>query len=1268
MKQSHIVDFTGGTQMKLPSVGVFDKKKEGYRRLANLLDKCNPVDGQERIEILKRGIEVYLVACECTIVKKEHIEVTTTIKDKPVTITEPKDVKYSIREYFRKYHPGEDLVDVIVNSVNPDSIIKQESFYYFEDALDDMISDDLLTLWTDTENLKYLFMLTYPYRFNKIFRAISGQFTYNTHVSREKAFKNLLSLKWKSNEPINVFNDKFTRSIALCNKQDLMLSLIDQHCCYKNFVSSNRSSNQTVFAARRQLDTVSDSETLKQYQRVFSSIILQRYNNGMVPLDNSDLQFIGNSQLHQTIDAEGRPCMACGEDWPHSDADPCKAKGHRCGICGLSNHLEKVCLHKFIVDAKKKKETTTNQASITIDPTFSSLDSSNPFCCMTIDYPKTTTEINEQMCLLDTGANCNIFGDKSVFSYLFPRTEQSIKCTKGVFKPSGYGLVTIKFPDADLTYSLLAYYCEDISHTVLSDHHLRAHGINPLYGYQQGVVKFKTFPEKQQKIKVIQGLPFTNYEVVQVPFEHIAQVTQATDEHWHRRCMHLAPQTLQKTNIKCSHIADECSTCKQVKAEFKQATILDPLLAQIVEEINRRLKMDIAVPSKTILSYKAGIKAVIIIVDQFSRLIYITFVQRFTTKHILSKLKVLFKNRNIKCKEIVTDRQSAFQSAEFIVEAAKHGFPITLVPKKRHGEFNGLPERNIRTLRAMTCAALIDSGLDESFWPFGMAYSAFIKNRVYHHSIKMSPFKKHYGKDPNLKIIRRFGCVCYIVTGEKTNKFLPRTDSCIFLGFEENVSSVFTCICYKVDTKRLIFPFFQDVIFDEDKNMNDLMKEESKIKITYDGPSLQNSGSSFQDDESTYGDSFSNLPVIDPADTPQLEEMSENNVDFDLHGENDASNDTIDHSSSVESIVSDKEQQESVTNEDENIEKEGDTLCKISGISRSGRVITKFNLDPHASINFTVETSESLAHVRRTRTPAQKEKLKKKILENLKTCTPAVYSDLRKMKGLSSVEKDKYVEAARLESQTLYKMKVCRLRSKRFLPKKTKLLKAAMLLTKKRCGRTKGRMVINGMSQTFKMLKFFRSPTLSEDSLKTTCATAAHLELDHIGADVICAFPYAELPNGIKIYVEIPEGHIDHCKTATHVLEFSKNIYGTREGPMIWFCYFKNLLIDEFGFQQCKFDECVFVKAQTIVLCYVDDLLIFGKGVEITKLMNDLSKKLALKVSKLNEKIDFLGLKIERKGRNIQIDQYDYIKMFLKEFSKFYSKGQKTPLTLKRKY
>ena len=45
---------------------------------------------------------------------------------------------------------------------------------------------------------------------------------------------------------------------------------------------------------------------------------------------------------------------------------------------------------------------------------------------------------------------------------------------------------------------------------------------------------------------------------------------------------------------------------------------------------------------------------------------------------------------------------------------------------------------------------------------------------------------------PNLKTFRRFSCVYYSLIYSKGNKFLQSTDTLLFLGFDLNITTVYT--------------------------------------------------------------------------------------------------------------------------------------------------------------------------------------------------------------------------------------------------------------------------------------------------------------------------------------------------------------------------------------------------------------------------------------------------------------------------------------------
>ena len=75
---------------------------------------------------------------------------------------------------------------------------------------------------------------------------------------------------------------------------------------------------------------------------------------------------------------------------------------------------------------------------------------------------------------------------------------------------------------------------------------------------------------------------------------------------------------------------------------------------------------------------------------------------------------------------------------------------------------------------------------------------------------------------------------------------------------------------------------------------------------------------------------------------------------------------------------------------------------------------------------------------------------------------------------------------------------------------------------------------------------------MGQKALCVALTLAAQRGHDSFSLDVTLAFLYAELPENIELFSQIPEGHPDFNKNQTHVLRVRKNLYGLKEAPRLW--------------------------------------------------------------------------------------------------------------------
>ena len=124
--------------------------------------------------------------------------------------------------------------------------------------------------------------------------------------------------------------------------------------------------------------------------------------------------------------------------------------------------------------------------------------------------------------------------------------------------------------------------------------------------------------------------------------------------------------------------------------------------------------------------------------------------------------------------------------------------------------------------------------------------------------------------------------------------------------------------------------------------------------------------------------------------------------------------------------------------------------------------------------------------------------------------------------------------------------------------------------------------------------------------------------------DFVAAYPQA--PCDTETYMEFPKGISSLGNSKTHVLLLLQNIYGKKQSGRVWNIYMTNKLVDELEFKQSKVDECVFYKDKSIILIYVDDVILVGPDDDE---INTIVKSMAgtFKITDEGSLADYLGVK-----------------------------------------
>ena len=95
--------------------------------------------------------------------------------------------------------------------------------------------------------------------------------------------------------------------------------------------------------------------------------------------------------------------------------------------------------------------------------------------------------------------------------------------------------------------------------------------------------------------------------------------------------------------------------------------------------------------------------------------------------------------------------------------------------------------------------------------------------------------------------------------------------------------------------------------------------------------------------------------------------------------------------------------------------------------------------------------------------------------------------------------------------------------------------------------------------------------------------------------DFILAYPQAPLQ--CDIYMDLPAG-VRARFGEEKVLKLNKNLYGQKQAGRQFHIFARDHLM-KMGWNQSKIDECVFYKKKTVMLMYVDDLILFNSSDQI---------------------------------------------------------------------
>ena len=176
------------------------------------------------------------------------------------------------------------------------------------------------------------------------------------------------------------------------------------------------------------------------------------------------------------------------------------------------------------------------------------------------------------------------------------------------------------------------------------------------------------------------------------------------------------------------------------------------------------------------------------------------------------------------------------------------------------------------------------------------------------------------------------------------------------------------------------------------------------------------------------------------------------------------------------------------------------------------------------------------------------------------------------------------------------------------------------------------------------------SPVVQWSSVRLMLVLTVTMGMVTRAVDFSNAFAQADMPEGLNVYLEMPE-NFESCDGTDSVLRLKKSLYGQLIAPRLWYEKLSTGLIAR-GFVKSTIDPCMFISKKVVVLAYVDDLIIYAMT---EKPIDDLLESFKNDGDEYNWEMtvegsvnEFLGIDITRMGNKWKLTQKGLIQNVLK--------------------
>lgn len=298
---------------------------------------------------------------------------------------------------------------------------------------------------------------------------------------------------------------------------------------------------------------------------------------------------------------------------------------------------------------------------------------------------------------------------------------------------------------------------------------------------------------------------------------------------WHQRLAHVNRSQLRQLEKSADGISlpigekHFCEACVEGKMHRMPHEPLKEIRS------TKRLDLvhtDICGPMQT--TSFGGSRYFITFTDDYSRCCKVYFLrQKSEALEKFKEFKATFeKESGESIKALRADRGGEYTSKEFRNYLKKHGirteFTAAHTPQQ-----NGVSERMNRTLMEAARSMLAHAKLSKAYWAEAVSTACYLRNRMVTTALKSgeTPYQRWYGKKPNLKHIRVFGCMAYAQVPEgRRRKLDKKSQKLRFVGYTETTKN------YRLWDERTRKVYIRDSVIFNETDFGNPTKPEDKLQ------------------------------------------------------------------------------------------------------------------------------------------------------------------------------------------------------------------------------------------------------------------------------------------------------------------------------------------------------------------------------------------------------------------------------------------------------